>query len=62
MLNDCAQYWEMVYCGKVLDRVSWFEEAFDTLMALLWAQGMMFVDVVVDIGGGALRLVDVLIA
>lgn len=62
MPSDRAQHWETVYREQALDRVSWFEAAPDTSMALLRAQGMTPADAVVDIGGGASRLVDALIA
>lgn len=62
MSSDRAHHWETVYRDQALDRVSWFEATPDTSMALLQAEGMTPADAVVDIGGGASRLVDALIA
>lgn len=62
MQSNRAAHWENVYRQKALNRVSWFEETPRTSMALLRAHGLTPAHAVIDIGGGASRLVDALVA
>ena len=56
------EHWQEVYATKAENEVSWFEENPDLSLALLDSVGLTTGHVVVDIGGGASRLVDVLVA
>lgn len=60
MSDAREQHWQGVYSSKAEDAVSWFEHSPDTSLALLDAAGLEAAHAVVDIGGGASRLVDAL--
>ena len=63
MSNDDRQaHWDGVYSTKSEDAVSWFEPSPDISLALLREAGLQTDMAVVDIGGGASRLVDALVA
>jgi SAM-dependent methyltransferase len=53
-----AAHWEAVYGGKAAEEVSWFQPSPDLSLALIDAAGMSGQAPLVDIGGGASRLVD----
>ena len=55
-------HWQDVYTSKADDAVSWFEQSPDLSLALLDEAGVGLQHDVVDIGGGAARLVDALVA
>ena len=58
---DRKQHWESVYREKAEDTVSWFQVHPDTSLELIRAHtGPQ--DAVIDVGGGASRLVDHLLA
>ena len=55
-------HWEDVYAGKAENEVSWFQEnPAPSLESIAWA-GATHASSIIDIGGGASRLVDKLIA
>lgn len=55
-------HWQQVYTTKAEDAVSWFEESPALSLALLDAAGLTTGQAIIDIGGGASRLVDALLA
>ncbi len=55
-------HWENVYTSKGENEVSWFQESPATSLELLELVGARPSSAVVDIGGGASRLVDALLA
>ena len=60
--DDRRSHWDGVYSTKSEDAVSWFEPSPDISLALLREAGLQTDMAVVDIGGGASRLVDALVA
>jgi trans-aconitate methyltransferase len=61
MATERARHWEDVYRRKAEDEVSWFEPAPQVSLRLMDRVGAGPSSAVVDIGGGASRLVDALI-
>jgi len=57
---DRQSHWQSVYATKAEGEVSWFEEAPEISLALLDEAGLTPGMSVIDIGGGASRLVDAL--
>ena len=55
-------HWENVYATKDEHTVSWFQERPDIFLDLIRATGVKTSASIIDIGGGASRLVDALIA
>jgi hypothetical protein len=62
MNNDRQAHWENVYTTKGETEVSWFQEVPTISLALLALVGAKPADSIIDIGGGASRLVDSLLA
>lgn len=58
--SKTSQHWDNVYATKRADEVSWFEEAPSLSLALIEAAHSGH-GAVIDIGGGASRLVDALL-
>lgn len=59
---DRKQHWEQVYTTKASDSVSWFQEHADQSLRLIH-QTMLGKDAaIIDVGGGASKLVDDLVA
>lgn len=58
---DRTQHWQQVYTTKHENEVSWFQERPDVSLAMIRAAGVHPDSAIVDIGGGASRLVDVLL-
>jgi SAM-dependent methyltransferase len=56
-----AAYWEAVYEGKGEREVSWFQESPSPSLELVALAGAGPASAIVDIGGGASRLVDALL-
>src|SRR5574340_1101304 len=56
------QHWEEVYRKKPEDTVSWFQPRPEISLDLIHAAGVRQSDAVIDVGGGASRLVDHLLA
>jgi 2-polyprenyl-3-methyl-5-hydroxy-6-metoxy-1,4-benzoquinol methylase len=54
-------HWENVYTTKDEHAVSWFQERPDISLDLIRATGVDASAAIIDIGGGASRLVDALI-
>jgi len=54
-------HWENVYRTKGEREVSWFQETPDVSLALIAAAGAAHDSAIIDIGGGASRLVDALL-
>ncbi len=55
---DRKQHWEQVYTTKVSDNVSWFQERADQSLKLINGADLSKDAAVIDVGGGASRLVD----
>lgn len=63
MTNACRQaHWENIYANKRESEVSWFEEVPTESLQLLQLVGAQPASAIIDIGGGASRLVDNLLA
>jgi 2-polyprenyl-3-methyl-5-hydroxy-6-metoxy-1,4-benzoquinol methylase len=62
-MNDSSRHahWEQVYTTKGEREVSWFQECAEPSMELLRAAGANADTRIIDIGGGASRLVDTLV-
>lgn len=56
------QHWENVYTNKATDAVSWFQEHADLSLDLIKSAGAGKDAGIIDVGGGASRLVDDLVA
>jgi len=56
------EHWETVYTTKAADAVSWFQEHADLSLDLVKATGAGVGAAIIDVGGGASRLVDDLLA
>ena len=54
-------HWENVYATKGEDAVSWFQDKPDISLNLIRATGVKATASIIDIGGGASRLVDALL-
>jgi SAM-dependent methyltransferase len=54
-------HWDNVYTAKAENEVSWFQESPTVSLALIKASGLARESAIIDIGGGASRLVDVLL-
>lgn len=59
--NDSDAFWDDVYRRKGDDKVSWYEEAPELSLQLIGDAGIGTDAAIVDIGGGASRLVDHLV-
>jgi 2-polyprenyl-3-methyl-5-hydroxy-6-metoxy-1,4-benzoquinol methylase len=62
-MNDVSRrdHWENIYATKGEDEVSWFQENPTPSLELIALTGVTPRSAVVDIGGGASRLVDALV-
>src|SRR5574337_523720 len=56
------QHWEEVYRTKPENMVSWFQPRPEISLELIHAAGVHKTDALIDVGGGASRLVDHLLA
>ncbi len=56
------QHWQQVYTVKDETAVSWFQESPQISLALIAASGLTRDAGIIDVGGGASRLVDALLA
>src|SRR5579871_309334 len=59
--SDRSAHWENVYRSKGEREVSWFQETPAVSLALIEATGATRQSALIDIGGGASRLVDALL-
>lgn len=55
-------HWEDVYNTKAVDRVSWFQTKAETSVRLIADTGMSHEAAIIDVGSGASRLIDNLMA
>jgi SAM-dependent methyltransferase len=62
MESDLRGHWEKIYAAKGEDEVSWFQETPEPSLDLLRLIGAAPSSALIDIGGGASRLVDCLLA
>jgi hypothetical protein len=60
-MSDRQVHWENVYATKDENAVSWFQETPDISLDLVRATGVSASASIIDIGGGASRLVDALL-
>lgn len=56
------EHWEKVYTSKAAEDVSWFQEHAEQSLRLLQEAGVSKDAALIDVGGGASRLVDDLLA
>jgi 2-polyprenyl-3-methyl-5-hydroxy-6-metoxy-1,4-benzoquinol methylase len=61
-MSERQVHWENVYTSKGENEVSWFQETPGISMDLIKASGATNDSAIIDIGGGASRLVDNLLA
>lgn len=61
-MNDRQSHWQTVYSTKTEDEVSWFQETPAPSLDLLALAGAHCDSAIIDVGGGASRLVDRLLA
>lgn len=61
-MPDAKAHWEEVYQTKAETEVSWFQEHSDVSLGLIRRSGVPKDGAIIDVGGGASRLVDGLIA
>jgi trans-aconitate methyltransferase len=63
-MNDLSRrnHWENVYATRGENQVSWFQEAPEPSLALIELAGAIRSSAIIDIGGGASRLVDCLVS
>lgn len=59
--QDLSAHWDGVYRNKAIEDVSWFEEVPAQSLSMIKDCGLALDDAVVDVGGGASRLVDYLL-
>lgn len=59
--HDRQTHWQTVYTTKAETEVSWFDDTPDLSLTLLAEAGLTPTMSVIDIGGGASRLVDALV-
>lgn len=60
-MSNQQAHWQNVYTAKDEGTVSWFQERADISLDLIRATGMNTTASIIDIGGGAARLVDTLL-
>src|ERR1700682_770766 len=63
-MNDLSRrnHWESVYATKGENQLSWFQEAPEPSLQLIGLAGATRSSGIIDIGGGASRLVDCLVS
>jgi trans-aconitate methyltransferase len=63
-MNDASRqsHWESVYTARSEDQVSWFQETPEISLELIALVGAVRGSAIIDIGGGASRLADCLVA
>src|SRR5262249_8407255 len=61
-MTDRQSHWESVYATRGEREVSWFQERPELSLALIRAAGATPTSAIIDVGAGASRLVDALIA
>lgn len=59
---DRKQHWEQIYTTKEASAVSWFQEHAEQSLHLIHHTGLAKNAAIIDVGGGASRLVDDLVA
>ena len=59
---DRKQHWEQVYRQKSDETLSWFQPRPEISLDLIHAAGLRKTEALIDVGGGASRLVDQLLA
>ncbi|MEQ1766027.1 MAG: class I SAM-dependent methyltransferase, partial [Methylotenera sp.] len=57
-MMDSKQHWEQIYTTKASDNVSWFQEHAGQSLELIHNTGLGKRAAIIDVGGGASRLVD----
>jgi SAM-dependent methyltransferase len=60
-MSERQSHWERVYTSKNETEVSWFQERPETSLNLIRQTGATAESAIIDIGGGASRLVDALL-
>ena len=56
------EHWEQIYRTRPIDRVSWYQEHPESSLRLIHGTGVPKTARIIDVGGGASKLVDELIA
>lgn len=62
MASGGSQHWETVYATKGETEISWFQDDPIPSLAMIALAGATGASAIIDIGGGASRLVDALVA
>jgi SAM-dependent methyltransferase len=57
-----AEHWQQIYTARRADALSWFQESPDRSLELLLTPPLQHDAAILDVGGGASRLVDALLA
>lgn len=60
--TSSKEHWEHIYRTRQVDQVSWYQEHPESSLRLIRATGVPKTAKIIDVGGGASRLVDELIA
>ncbi len=60
--SESKQHWQDVYDGRASEALSWYQERPETSLAMIAASGLGKTAAIIDVGGGASRLADHLIA
>jgi SAM-dependent methyltransferase len=61
-MEQTKAHWESVYSTKAETEVSWFQEHSDVSLGLIRRTGVDLAGGIIDVGGGASRLIDDLLA
>lgn len=61
MKTDMKQYWEEIYEERATDEVSWYQSRPEMSLRMIEAARISVSDPIIDVGGGASRLVDHLV-
>ena len=61
-MSERLSHWQSVYLGKGENEVSWFQQNPATSLAFIKTTGAARESAIIDIGGGASRLVDHLLS
>ena len=59
---DRKQHWNQIYTTKAAETVSWFQEHAEHSVSLIHSTGLDKNAAIIDVGGGASKLVDGLVA
>ena len=61
MTTEVGQHWDSVYCAKAFDEVSWYQPVPERSLRHIQDAAADYEAAIIDVGGGASRLVDSLL-